>query len=121
MKPAPLDIEFKRGDKFTLFYRTRTKNPDGSPGAYVDLTGYTVGAMIRQTDGDGAVLATFTASLGDQVLFPGSVLLTLLTADTTDIPVGSDMVWDCELVDAAGEPRTVLEGKVTVTKDVTHV
>jgi len=114
MEPAPLDLKIVRGDKFTCFFRVKQAG-----GTYINLTGYTAAAQIRQTDGDGAVAATFTAVIGDQTAFPGSVLLTLLKAVTTTLTPGT-LVWDCEVIDGAGEPRTVLAGKVTVLKDVTH-
>lgn len=120
MKPAPQDIELYRGDKFTCFFRVRAQNSDGTAGDYVDLTGYVPKAQIRADPDAVAVLAEFGAVLGDQSLFPGSVLLTLLSAQTTSLtlPTGGG-VWDAQIT-LAGEPRTVLAGKVTMIKDVTH-
>lgn len=118
MMPAPFDIQIYRGDRYSLFYQVRNKNPDGTAGAYVDLTGRTPKAQIRSTEDSPTVLAEFTATLANQTLFPGGVLLVLPSSVTTALSF-STARWDAQVADALGEPTTFLAGVATLIKDVT--
>lgn len=121
MKPATLNIEIFKGDTYTLFFRVREKLADGSLGDYIDLTGATAKSQIRQSEDSSTVLGEFTATIGDQVATPGSVLLTLTAAETTALALTQNGVWDVQITYADGKVRTYLKGTVTLLKEVTRV
>jgi hypothetical protein len=117
--PATLDITIYQGDDFSFSFRVRTKNPDGTTGAYVDLTGYTPAAQIRATEAATSSLADFTATIDDQVATPGQVTLSLTNVQTTALPTTGG-VWDVQLTDGAGKIQTYIKGAVTVIAQVTR-
>ena len=119
MKPATHNIEIYKGDTYTKFIRIRSKDENGDPGPYVDLTGATPKAQIRLNEDDTEVKAEFTATLGNQTTFPGSINL-LLTATQTRALTAVNHVWDMEVTHADGSVRTYLKGSVTVIKEVTR-
>ncbi len=124
MIPGKHDIKIKKGDTFRLFFRARAKNPDESPGAYFDFTGMFPKAQLKSDT--GTLLATFEATLGDQVTYPGSVLIRLgpvtsasLTATTTakyDVQVSSV---NPSVITDADDNDTYLEGGASIIADVT--
>jgi hypothetical protein len=119
MIPAPQDIKVKRGDHFSLFLRIKKK----SDSTYVDLTGWTGVAKIKDTY-EGTVLATFTILFSDQVAYKGGVLLYMTKTVTSALTfTGTEQFkdigfWDVELTNTNGEPNTYLGGKVTLYKDI---
>lgn len=119
MKPATHNIEIYRGDTYTKFLRIRAKDENGDPGPYVDLTGSTPKAQIRLTEDDPDVAAEFTAVLGNQTTFPGSVHLSLTDTQTRGLDAVNH-VWDMEITHADTSVRTYLKGSVTVLKEVTR-
>lgn len=131
MIPAPVDITIRRGDTKIVFFRVRERvwNPAANggaggylPGAYRDLTGWTILSQIRETTESASPAATFTATLSDQVAVPGGVTLRLPPATTAGLtlPVGGG-VWDVQLTDTVGDVHTYLAGAVTFEKDVSRV
>lgn len=118
MKPAAKDISIYRGDSYSLFFRVR-KRTNEAPGDYIDLTGTTPKAQIRANEAAAEVLAEFAASLGDQVNFPGSVLLTLTPTQTAALPLSGGK-WDVQIAFSATDVRTYLKGAVTVEDQVTR-
>lgn len=120
MIPGSVDITVYQGDTYTLFFRVRNQNPDGTPGAYIDLTGYVGLAQIRAkaTDPDPP-LATFAVTLADQVLSRGGVTLTLTPAQTAPLPVTGG-VWDVQLTAPDGSVHTYLAGNVIVLQQVSR-
>lgn len=121
MIPAKHDITIRRGDTFRLFFRLRTKNPDGTPGDYQDLTSWGLGlAQVR--DGQDAVVWTMTVTKANQVTYPGGVLLSITAALTTSaFPATlTGHKWDFEIENDLGETDTYLEGDVTLVKDVSR-
>jgi hypothetical protein len=126
VKPYAQDIEVYRGDFFSFFFRVYRVNPDGSQGAYEDLTGWTGLAQIRASENDASVIATFTFTPANQTTFPGGVLLSLdetvtetftLAGQATSGKLG---VWDVQLTNTLGEPNTYIKGAVMLEKDVSH-
>lgn len=135
MKPGTLNLDIYRGDHVEVFFRLRERvydpNANFGEGAYVagdyiNLTGYTAAAQIRAKAMDNAVLAVFEASIpADTLETRGSVLLTMHTNVTSTLPV--DMltgiglaVWDCQLTNSQGHPRTYMAGAVNIIADVTR-
>lgn len=120
MKPAPLDIEIYKGDTFELFVRVRERLSNGDPGDYVDLTGATGKAQIRATEASNTVDAEFTVTLGNQITTPGSVYLSLSTAQTTALAATTSSKWDFQITFADAKVRTLLKGTATVLAEVTR-
>lgn len=121
MKPATLNIEIYKGDDFSLFFRIREKLANGDPGPYLNLTGSTGKAQIRQTEDTATVAAEFTVTIGDQVATPGAVLCELSSALTGALTITNPGKWDIQLTHADGKVRTYLAGSVTLIKEVTRV
>lgn len=119
MVPGQADITIYQGDTFNGFMRLRTQNPDGTPGAYIDLTGAVGLAQIRPDEASAVILADFTVTLADQVALTGGVFFTLAPADTTALNPGQAM-WDIQLTLADGTVNTYLKGVVTVEAEVSR-
>lgn len=133
MIPANQPITLTRGDYFPMGLRIRTMvwdptaNDDAGgyvPSDYRDLTGCTVLGQIRKTTEDPTVLATFTATILNQVddATVGKVRLELFHEDTKDLPLTDDkakLVWgyDIQVLDPSGEPETYVTGSVKVKGD----
>lgn len=130
MKKAPYNIEFVRGDSYSLFGRVRTKVWDSAandgvggyvPGPYRDLTGWTGRAQVRASLVTTTVLFSFTVELGNQVTTPGSFFIKAVPADTENL---SDLqlkgVWDLEWTSPTGEVVTPIGGSVTLEGDVSR-
>ena len=118
MKPAPQDIQFTQGDSFDLFFRLK-KRVDETTWDYVDLTGATVKAQIRQTAAASSVDAEFAVTLSNQATTKGGCLLHLSAVLSEALPTGN-RVWDCQITFANGDVKTVMGGKVTVNEQVTR-
>jgi len=123
MQPAQCDIQLYRGDYFEMTLRLREGTFNGTaytPGAYLDLTGWTPKSEIRATvDTTGSAMATLTAELLDQGTIPGGVHLSLPAAQSAGLTAAS-AVWDVQLTNPEGHVYTYLRGTVTITKDVTR-
>ena len=119
------NIVVKRGDTKEIFFRVRTQVWNDTlsiwqPGAYRDLTGWEVLAQIRSTEDSNTVVATFTATLADQVTTTGGVYLKLSPATTAALTVENG-VWDCQLTSPSGDVYTYVEGTYTLDKDVSRL
>ena len=123
MQPAEHNITIYRGDNFELFVRLREKTWNAAtntfiPGAYIDLTGQTGKAQLRENEDATAVIAEFDVQLGNQSTTPGSAYVRLTPAQTAGITVTSGK-YDLQFT-VGGETLTYLRGNVTITKDVTR-
>jgi hypothetical protein len=112
--PVKQDLTVYQGDDFTFTFRI--KDPDGT---YIDLTGQTPKAEIRQAAGAADVLAEFGADLEDQAVMKGGVTLTLTGAQTAGLAAGSPLAWDVQLTDGNNKVQTYLYGSVSVMAQVT--
>ena len=112
-KPAPQDITVVRGDDFYMYLGVKRS------GARIDLTGATVTGQCRTTADDAAVAGTFVCTLTDQVADIGGILCKLPKADTGGMNAAT-YVYDIQIDFANGDRTTVVAGKVTMVKDVTH-
>jgi len=122
--PAVRDIEIKKGDTFRLFFRIRSANPDGTPGAYINLTGKFPKAQLRKAD--NSLITEFSATLGDQGLYPGSVLVRLGPVTTAGLTPMTDAKYDVQVssvspatITNTDDNDTYLEGKAAIIADVT--
>ena len=112
-KPATKDLEIVRGDTFDLYFGV-SRN-----GARVNLTGATVTGQIRTAVDEAVVAGNFVCNITDQGTDQGGVLCTI-PKETTDTFSFASAVYDIQIDFANGDRRTVLAGKINVTKDVTR-
>lgn len=125
-KPAVLDIDIYRGDTTDITLRFRTRVFNGAQGGYtagdyINLTGYTIRAQVRQLAGSEVILAEFTCYLSDQsnAATVGGVVATLTSAQTTTLPIGTSY-WDLQLTAPDGTVKTFVAGATNVIADVTR-
>lgn len=117
--PAVRDITIYQGDTYTLQFRVRAQNTDGTPGAYIDLTGATPKAQLRSAPQSTTVIAEFAATLDNQTTNTGGVTLTLTAAQTAALTYDS-MAWDAQVTYPSGTVTTYLRGKATLLYEVTR-
>jgi hypothetical protein len=126
MKKATFNIEFVRGDSYSLFGRVRTKVWDSEtstyvPGPYRDLTGWVGRAQVRATPASTTVLFTFDVELGDQQAAPGSFFIKAQPSDTAALPDNQvNAVWDLEWTSTTNEVITPIGGTVKLEIDVSR-
>ena len=95
----------------------------GTPDTYMDLTGYTGKAQMRELAASAVVAAEFTVTILDQIATPGGLTISLSATQTSALEVKSH-VWDLQLTEpagAGGKVRTWLKGDVTVIAEVTRL
>jgi len=116
-KPKPLqrNIFIYQGDTFEKSFRFESFDADGATEGYVDFTGATGQAEVREEAG-GALLATITVAFGAE---QGVVDLRIEKEDT-DIAEGV-YFWDLEIDESSGDRHTYMRGAAIVTADVTEV
>lgn len=119
--PATQDITIKRGDSWDALVRVKGRDGSGNL-VYLDLTGVTPKAQVRATAASATVLVELTCTITDQVATPGGVYLRLEDTTTTPLAPTTNALWDLELKwpGATGDRKTILEGNVTITTDITH-
>lgn len=119
MKPASENLELYRGDTFRRRIRLREINPDGTPGAYLDLTGTTPLAQVRTADRAPEILVTITVDLLDQSDpdTKGGLTISLEPAETAELP--DVCKWDLQLTWPSGDVTTYVAGKVIPSGQVT--
>lgn len=119
--PAIQDIKIRRGDSWDLLARVKGRNSLGDL-VYLDLTGCTPKAQVRANAEAASPLVEITCTITDQVTLAGGILLRLEDSDTAALAPTTSAKWDLEIkwpgVD--GDRKTVLEGDVTITADVTR-
>lgn len=116
--PAPFDLQIYQGDSYDLFFRVKARNGVGDL-VYLDLTGSTPKAQIRASKTSPTAAAELTANISDQTTLTGGVLLHITPAVSAALTLTAG-VWDCEILFASGDKKTVLAGDVTVTPEVTR-
>lgn len=129
MLPVKKDITIYAGDTFQFIFKVRDRKLNGMPGSYLDLTGSTCTAQIRQTEDDATSMADFDTEVTDE----GQVTISLAPAVTaalpTDlppgvapnaVPPGQIGLWDAEIAFPDGTVKTFFRGKVYLKKDITR-
>jgi len=92
----------------------------------MDLTGFSGRGQVRKTHKDNVVAASFTATIiGDPV--DGVIRYSIPSADTALIETGettnckdSQYVYDIELVSGSGIVTRLLQGRASVSPEVTR-
>lgn len=110
------NITVEQGATFTLSAVYKD-----SAGAVVDLTGYTARMQIRKRKSTTTTLSDSTTANGEIAItaLSGLVVVTIPAATTADFE-GKTAFYDLELEDAAGTVTRLLEGVVTISKEVTR-
>lgn len=117
------DLVISQGADQTFTYRYGQS--DGASTSWVDLTGWTARAQLRDRPG-GTVWASLTSQDddGSRITLDNlgyvSVVLTHTTTEDSAWNRRTDGVWDLELVNPDGEVLRLVMGKVTVSADVTR-
>jgi hypothetical protein len=118
MPAGKYNLEIEQGATFTKSFTV--KQPGGTP---VDLTGYTVRMMARANYDDPApliTLSTISPPAGITLTDPdGGQFQIALTAAQTAALNFSKILYDLEIVSGAGVVTRLLEGSVTLIKEVT--
>ena len=119
--PVGRNLSIYKGDSYSFSFRLRGRNPDGTPGSYVDLTGCTAKAQVRATEDTSTVMAEFATQIPTQTgsdLGRVNISLTSVQTEGAGFTGGK---WDVQLTWPDGSVKTYLSGSVTVTKEVTRV
>jgi len=83
----------------------------------MDLTGYSVASQLRSTHDSNTVVGTFSCSLTDAS--NGQITMSMTASATGAIEEGM-YVYDTEITSSAGAVTRILQGKVTLTPQVTR-
>lgn len=111
--PGPLDLLIRQGTTFRREFALT--NEDGS---VIDLSGHSARMEVRTAHRSPDVLVDWT----DQLTIDGeagSITFTL-TAEMTSALEFRGAVYDMEIEGAAGEVTRLLEGRVTISPEVTR-
>jgi hypothetical protein len=123
MKPASYTVGFTIGDDVSIPFRYRTRvwnvtTQTWDPGPAVDLTGWTARCQFRPTYDSTTFVEAAMMIDADQVANTGFFYLSLSSVQT--LGMGSDWVYDIELINAAGFKQTYISGKTKAKAQATH-
>ena len=113
MAASVYDIVLEQGTTYSL--TVLLKKPNKIP---FDLTGYIGRSQIRKNYAATEVLATFSVAIASPQK-EGKVVMSLTDEQTSAIPIVT-AVYDLELESPTGEVTRVIQGKVTVSPEVTR-
>jgi hypothetical protein len=110
------DLEILQGETYTKQFIWKD-----SAGTEVNLTGYTARMQVRQSKASDDVLLELTTANGRISLGGAAGTIDLnLSATVTAAITWKRGLYDLELVASNGVVRRLLEGEVTVSKEVTR-
>lgn len=116
MAAAPYDITIEQG----ATWRTTLTVKDAT-GTTVDLTGYTARMQIRPSVESTTVLLELnTTGSGITVTGPAGQIALLITATATTGINWTGAVYDLELTAPSGDVTRLLQGRVTLSPEVTR-
>jgi hypothetical protein len=113
MPAAKLNLLVEQGATFSkrLVWRDKNKRP-------VNLTGYTAKMQVRATAASAEVIYELSTANGCITLSSGGVVqLDIESSDTSTLRAG---VYDLELSAPGGQVYRLIEGKLTVSPEVTR-
>lgn len=92
-----------------------------SAGEVIDLTGYTARMQIRESITSTSTLLSATTANGQLVIVAaqGKVTLTLTATETAALSFTTG-VYDIEMVSSGGAVTRLVEGTITLSKEVTR-
>jgi len=111
MAAGTYNFTVEQGATFT---RTLTLQENSSA---MNLTGYSAASQMRSTADTSTVAGTFTATVSNA---SGGVITLSMTATQTGNIEEGIYVYDIEITSGAGSITRILQGKVTVTANVTR-
>jgi hypothetical protein len=113
MPAAKLNLTIEQGTTFekSLIWRDKNKRP-------VPLTGYTARMQIRPSVSSSEVILELSTANGRIILGAGGSIKFVLTPELTSALKAG--VYDLELTDSLGRVTRLIEGKVTVSPEVTR-
>ena len=119
MKPGIYHFSIKQGDTFTLKMQYATKATPTSTPVPVNLTGSTVSALLRRSQDTSAdLLATFTCVITNAAQGLYELRLTATQTAALNFSVG---YYDIQVTASDTTKRTLLQGRVTLNREVTNV
>ena len=83
----------------------------------MNLTGYSVASKFRSTHDSSTVVGTFTCTISDAA--NGKITLSMTNSTTSAVEEGI-YVYDVEITASSGAITRILQGKVTLTPQVTR-
>lgn len=114
------DFEIRQGGTFT---RTITWTDNSTPGVPIDITGYTIRSQIRQTLTDTSFLLEMSTGVDARIAITDAVngvfTITVSATDTAALDFGT-AIYDLEMVSPGGVVTPLLEGVVTLVREVTR-
>ena len=115
MAAGQYDITCEQGATFALTLQWQDENE-----AAIDLTGYAVRMHVRKTVKTTSTIIELTTANSRVLLTPltGTIALALTATETAGI--ADSGVYDIELVSGAGVVTRILEGKFTLSREVTR-
>lgn len=114
MAASIYDLIIEQGTTFSL--TIILKKPNKIP---FDLSGYTGRSQIRKNHAATDVMASFSVTVPSPQK-DGKVVMSLTDEQTSSLPSSSTGVYDLELESPTGEVTRILQGKVTVSPEVTR-
>ena len=116
--PTRYNFAVYQGDDMSFFV-TYKEGPVGSEVGKT-LAGGTIASQIKALDKTGAAVATLTCTAdADQVTNPGKMEVALTDINSA-LLTGTSYSYDIEVTWADGLVQTILDGTISVTKDVTQ-
>ena len=86
-----------------------------------DLTGWTAAMQIREDIDDTTPLVDLTSVAGDITInIPDAKITVIIATSVTEALDFVEGVYDLELIDTSGETTRILEGKATLSEEVTR-
>jgi hypothetical protein len=120
MEPTTLNLTIYQGATYRKTINWSAGDPTALP---VNLTGCTLRMQIRESMSASAAILTLTNSNGGIIVdadpTTGSFELFISATNTAGITV-SQAVYDLEVVFTDGDVVRLLQGKVTISKEVTR-
>lgn len=123
MSAGKHDIDIKRGDSKTVYFRLT--EDDGTP---INLTGRTITAAIKKSPNDPKVLVSWTVTVSDQGTSPGEFRLDLTPTQTGKLPGAATQpgqpiaeakhYWDAQMA-YSSVVETFVEGFIVLTGGIT--
>lgn len=108
------DVVIEQGATFSLSLTYKD-----STGAAINLTGFTARSKFK-TSFSGTAVASLTSASGITLGgAAGTIVIVISASDTAAITAPSSGVYDLEIVSSGGVVTRLLEGKYTVTPEVT--
>jgi hypothetical protein len=115
MAAGRYDITCEQGATFARTLQWLDENE-----APIDLTGYTARMHVRKTVKSATTLIELTTANGRITLTPADGKLDLLLTATLTAAITDGGVYDVELVSPGGVVTRILEGKFTLSREVTR-